>query len=485
MFAFKHKSLIMTAPPQPGIFNRKLPPTRPISMITFFNLLSFPALAGCLSAIFFLFSCQRSTEPLIIPAALQLEAEGVTCTEVWLRLKGEDEYYGKTLQLYRSDSLFMERKWTRKDTLLLDEDLEPSTNYSYVAKIVDDKNLLGQSAVISITTMDTTSHDFQWKVFTFGNGGSSYLKDAAIINPDDIWCVGKINASGGPYNAAHWDGERWELRRILFKYFCDQPGTFPAPAKSVLALDHDEVFITSGSQIAHWNGIKQDGLDCIPISVNKLWGTNKNNIYAVGVLGAIAHYNGVSWRRIESSTNLGLTDIWGGANNEIYTVGLNYGQALGVVLKYDGIACQKLIEGFVEGNGFNPSKLFKTQLYGLTEGVWLDENGTIYTAGNYLYRYKQRKWDYVRSLPENFLGGDPGNTYRAYLHAVRGNASNDIFIFGESETLIHFNGLTWERLGPPYLPWSYNFWYNGDVKGNLAVGVGKTAGAARIIKLWR
>jgi len=491
MLAPTNNSSKKTAPPQPGIFNRKRPRTPPISIITFFFHFSFPALAGCLSAIFFLFSCQRSTEPLIIPAALQIEAEGVTCTEVWLRLKGEDEYYGKTLQLYRSDSLIIDRKWTRNDTLLLDEDLEPSTSYSYIAKIVDDKNLLGQSPVISVTTMDTTSHDFTWQIFEFGGEkGSSVLYDVAIINENNIWAVGEIYIAEDslphlPYNAVHWNGVEWELRRIQFK---GNPVEYPR-ILSLLTFSENDIWFTNGGSFVHFDGnsYKYD------FSVNpllngyltKLWGTDKANIYAIGINGTIVHYNGVSWRRIESSTNLGLTDIWGGSNNEIYTVGLNYGQALGVVLKYNGHAFQKLIEGYVEGNGYDPSQLFKTQLYGLTEGVWLDEHGTVYTVGNLMYQYKQGKWDFVRTLSENFLGGDPDNTYRAYLHAIRGNASNDIFIFGESETLIHFNGLTWKRVGPSYLPWSYNFWYNGDVKGNLAVAVGKTAGSARIIKLWR
>ena len=148
-----------------------------------------------------------------------------------------------------------------------------------------------------------------------------------------------------------------------------------------------------------------------------------------------------------------------------------------------------MIEGFVEGNGFNSSLLFKTQLYGITEGVWVDEKGTVYTAGNYLYKYSRGIWNYVRSLPENYLGGNPGNYYRGYLHTIRGFASNDIFIFGESNTLIHFNGLTWRKIGPEYIPFSYSHWYQADAKGNLIVAVGKTADiwgdVGQIIRIWR
>jgi hypothetical protein len=491
MLAPTNNSSRKTAPSQPGIFNRKRRPTPPISMITFFNLLSL---------IFYLVFCQRSTEPLekaLPEQEFTLAVESAEVTEVWLKLLVQplDERISYLVQRGDTHTVFS-GKLLKHDTLLHDFNLQPARDYEYKAYRLVDGHKLPPPVIVTTTTMDTTSHDFTWQIFEFGEKGSSVFYDVAIIDENNIWAVGEIltadtytyDSLGNfiqPYNAAHWDGERWELKRIQFK---GNPVEYPR-ILSLLTFSENDIWFTNGGSFVHFDGnsYKYD------FSVNpllngyltKLWGTDKANIYAIGINGTIVHYNGVSWRRIESSTNLGLTDIWGGANNKIYTVGLNYGQALGVVLKYNGHAFQKLIEGYVEGNGYNPSQLFKTQLYGLTEGVWLDEHGTVYTVGNLMYQYKRGKWDFVRTLPENFLGGDPDNTYRAYLHAIRGNASNDIFIFGESETLIHFNGLTWKRLGPPYLPWSYNFWYNGDVKGNLAVGVGKTAGAARIIKLWR
>lgn len=144
-----------------------------------------------------------------------------------------------------------------------------------------------------------------------------------------------------------------------------------------------------------------------------------------------------------------------------------------------------MMEGYVYGNGFDPSELFKTQLYGTTDGVWADERGTLYTVGNLMYKYKRGKWNYVTSLPENYIGGNPGNYYRGYLHAIRGNASNDIFVFGESNTIIHFNGSTWKKIGPPYQPFTDHFWFNCAVNGDLIVGVGETGNQARIIRLWR
>ena len=45
--------------------------------------------------------------------------------------------------------------------------------------------------------------------------------------------------------------------------------------------------------------------------MNKIWGTSSQDLYVVGYGGNIAHYNGSSWTKIESGTDLDIQDIWG------------------------------------------------------------------------------------------------------------------------------------------------------------------------------
>ncbi len=40
--------------------------------------------------------------------------------------------------------------------------------------------------------MDTTSHNFTWQTFTFGEHSTSTLYDVAIIDENNIWAVGEI-----------------------------------------------------------------------------------------------------------------------------------------------------------------------------------------------------------------------------------------------------------------------------------------------------
>jgi hypothetical protein len=78
-----------------------------------------------------------------------------------------------------------------------------------------------------IAVLDPTSHNFVWQIDTIGIR-QSYLGDVSIISPDDIWAVGEINTEdlGIPdskgviiraYNAVHWNGVEWEIKRLKTK----------------------------------------------------------------------------------------------------------------------------------------------------------------------------------------------------------------------------------------------------------------------------
>ncbi len=54
-----------------------------------------------------------------------------------------------------------------------------------------------KSDTLQVRTLDTTSNNFTWQTFTFGDAdaGSSEIYDAAIISEDNIWCVGEVNVN--------------------------------------------------------------------------------------------------------------------------------------------------------------------------------------------------------------------------------------------------------------------------------------------------
>src|SRR5690606_36726848 len=149
------------------------------------------------------------------------------------------------------------------------------------------------SIEISVTTMDTTSDNFIFETWTFGDIGSSVLFDVAIISEDNIWCVGEINIADTSvngyttYNAEHWDGSEWQLKRIFFPTVCGSPNLTSYPAKAIFVFDNDEVWITSsGDKIAILKNGEQINKFCLPsnvsMSINKIWGKSSNDLYVVG-----------------------------------------------------------------------------------------------------------------------------------------------------------------------------------------------------------
>ncbi|MCX8055967.1 MAG: hypothetical protein N3A67_09925, partial [Ignavibacteria bacterium] len=87
-----------------------------------------------------------------------------------------------------------------------------------------------------------------------------------------------------------------------------------------------------GSQVVRWNGQSQSMPICTPVSINKLWGSSSNDLYAVGDYGNIAHWDGVKWRKIESGTTLNLKAI-SGSKNDLFVTGYSLNMAESILLK--------------------------------------------------------------------------------------------------------------------------------------------------------
>ena len=66
-------------------------------------------------------------------------------------------------------------------------------------------------------------------------------------------------------------------------------------------------------------------------SFTDIYGFADNDIFTIGDRGVILHYDGKSWTRQESHTNWRLNGIWGSSRNNIYVVG-DYG----TILHYNG-----------------------------------------------------------------------------------------------------------------------------------------------------
>ncbi|MHB2150385.1 glucosyl transferase [Calditrichota bacterium LG25] len=418
------------------------------------------------SFVLILSSCKRSTEPVYNPQNLQLKVLDVSCTEAWLSLQAKSDYLNKTLKLFKDDKLILEKPLATEDSLLYVDGLWPNTGYAFKAAVYEGAELLTKSVTVTATTMDTTSHNFEWQTFEFGGeGGSSSFYDVAIIDENDIWAVGEIYTANDKYNAAHWDGEKWELKKVP-SIICGNNSPIQSAIFTVYSFSSNDVWFSDGAELIHYNGynFKQDcSINTLLTGrINKIWGTSSSDLYVVGNSGLIAHYDGQKWQRIESpegasGTEFNFHDIWSDIN---FYSGKREILAVASVFEYNRQGKQ-----VVRIENKNVSNIDTTGLPDALQSIWFKSGRIYYIGGDGLYQKKlntnfSKRWYKINDLP------------RLYKNAIRGTDINNIFVVGAYGLISHFNGKTWFNYNEKNLPLIYGSYYALALTNSIVVAVG-------------
>ena len=185
---------------------------------------------------------------------------------------------------------------------------------------MDGTKRIGESNTLTLTTMDTTSHNFTWEIDTLGIS-LSYLNDVWIVDENDIWVVGALSIDDSTleypghtnYNAAHWDGEAWEMMKI-------HSG---AELNAIHYFSENDIWVSSGGYPAYWDGNEWTMYRLHDMGINSgyiyaIWGTSSSNMYFVGRTGSIVHYDGSEFVKMESGRDVDLKDIDGTEDGDIY-----------------------------------------------------------------------------------------------------------------------------------------------------------------------
>ncbi len=412
-------------------------------------------------------SCDDSTGPPNNNAKINLTLEDVSCTEVWLKLEANNPSLKNEIILYREEEEIKRINLINNDTIIFDEDLLPNKTYTYQAiKVVSNEEVIS-SEKVSVTTMDTTSHNFTWETYTFGEaiGYNSVLYDVAIIDENNIWAVGEIymnDSLGNPdphaFNCVHWDGKIWEPRRIYYYGACSAVD-YP-PLKAIWAFSKNNIVITNGGSIGWFDGNKIK-LDCgvnplLNGAINKIWGTSSNDLYVVGNSGSIAHYQNGVWRKIENGTDVDLLDVWGSPDgNVVFFCGYTMDYHTTTLLKYNKKNIIKLFEG-------NPDEINNGYYIGPIKSLWGNKNNRIYIM-NWGGIYVQNNIDTIYYSKKIAKFSDVG-------YSMRGTDINDIWISGQHGLLGHYNGNTYKEFSQ--FNNSKIYLYSIAVKDNIVCTVG-------------
>jgi len=139
---------------------------------------------------FGLFSCTKDNPvPPDQQPQINLTLEDVSCTEAWLKLTTANITLPADVVLLRDNFLIETISLSSADTILYVDSLLPNKTYN-LSSIIQSHNPPGgeagqpiKSNDLSITTLDTTSHNFTWQTWTFGgDAGSCTLYNVAIID---------------------------------------------------------------------------------------------------------------------------------------------------------------------------------------------------------------------------------------------------------------------------------------------------------------
>jgi hypothetical protein len=322
--------------------------------------------------------------------------------------------------------------------------------------------------------MDTTSHEFSWRIDTLGDGANSSLRDVAIVNDTCVVAVGEIHIRDSTgnwdprlYNVAVWNGSNWKLHAFLFplyNYDCTVAGYAPVHLNSVTAFGPSKILLNG---VALWNGDSLEHLPCIPPSIlvrsgeiTKTWGTSESDFYVVGRNGMILHFTHGIWLWMESGTDADLLDVWGSPDGSVVWACGYYHSRPGTYLLRNAGAGWELAYDGTSGE----FTVRNDSLSGAYSSVFAPTKRRLYVAGAGVYQTTSDTRGEAKRLPFD------QSLFPGFPNRLRGNASNDIVDVGDYNCLAHFNGVSWRYMSGSLA--ENRHLRSVDQKGNLIVGVG-------------
>lgn len=395
---------------------------------------------GFIATLLLSYNCNTTeppNPPNIPPKSIKLNLVDVSCTEAFIKISAPDTVLPVYITLKRDNATLFSLTLTKTDTVVIDTMLQPNITYTYhTAAQVNGRE--ETSDTIRVKTLNTTSHNFTWQTFTFGepSAGSSVLNDVAIINENDIWAVGeiyKLDSLGQPdplpYNAVHWNGSKWDVKRISVEH---NGNIITPPLYGIFAYTSADIWLSSGVPV-HGDGINWKQYHLFDLGIlgqndgylTKIWGKSSDDLYYVGTLGTIARYQNGIWSRMESGTTTSLNDVWGYQENEN-----SRKSVLIVASNVFHTGEYKLLT--ISGNSATDTLNWSYNDW-LT-GVWfLNRYSPIYICGDGVKVYKNNQWSEI-NLPNYFT------------EAIRGDSYNNLVVVGHFGFAAHFNGLSWQTL---------------------------------------
>jgi hypothetical protein len=269
-----------------------------------------------------------------------------------------------------------------------------------------------------INEPDTTSQNFTFDTFEFGNGyHTSYLHDVWIFNENNAWAVGYIQSDTViNANILRWNGSKW---------YVDNFEGQSSGIRGIWAKDTSHIFFAAGAILEYKEGNyiwhDQYGFSTGQ-SIDHIWGSSEKNIWGVGKRGAIVHYDGSEWKKVNFDTQWTFTRITGSTESGIAYAIAHSHQFDFMILELKQ-SSQTIIYSREQGSNA-PRPL----------GIISLTNDYLSCSDNNIWQFNLRTSEYEILKEYPF-----GHSY----FSISGTESNDLYYFGGgagTEKMIHFNG---------------------------------------------
>lgn len=289
--------------------------------------------------------------------------------------------------------------------------------------------------------LETTSHAMTWEIDTIFTGFVNWAYDVAIINDTAIWVVGRfilddhedtLTTFEENFNLIKWDGEKWELKKIYNPEWSQTIGKI----SSIFALNENDIWVGGP---AHYDGInwqfyrEEDGWPLFGSSINTIWGSGPDDIFFGSSDGQINHWDGSGFERMDTPTEVHITDIHGTGPNDVWAVGYDLSIAKSTVIHYDETEWSLLYEtgittGWISVDSSLSGNIKQVQTYSSNKNeAWVLANnfGIYHTTVDEAPNANLIKIEY---------NGKP-------FSKLRGKHPNDLFIAAHHSGMYHWNGV--------------------------------------------
>jgi hypothetical protein len=229
--------------------------------------------------------------------------------------------------------------------------------------------------VLGITIPPNGSGEMGALVFQHGSDGN-FMDSMPAITPtlgvlnfgaaNNGWSVG-INGT-----AAHYDGSMWAFASMGI------PTT--ESLSSVFTIGATDA-VTVGERVYRWDGTMWTAQPQVRTDQDHVWyavwASGPNDIWVVGQLAYIQHWNGTTWEDSDPGNDasggvlsVNLYGVWGAAPNDVWAVGEG-----GTIIHFNGAQWSL----FAGGGGMGPTTRTLHGVWGSSANdVWaVGDNGTI------------------------------------------------------------------------------------------------------------